>query len=32
MGGLVRCHHPLGEPGREARIAADGLVGAKPAP
>jgi dipeptide transport system ATP-binding protein len=32
MGGLVRCHHPLGEPGRAARIAADGLVGAKPAP
>ncbi|MGY2048016.1 ABC transporter ATP-binding protein [Methylobacterium sp. JK268] len=26
--GRVRCHYPLGEPGREARLAADGLVGA----
>jgi len=32
MAGLVRCHYPLGDPGRDARIAADGLVGAKPAP
>ena len=32
MGGLVRCHHPLGEPDRDARIAADGLVGAEAAP
>jgi dipeptide transport system ATP-binding protein len=31
MGGKVRCHYPLGDPGRDARIAADGLVGAKPA-
>jgi dipeptide transport system ATP-binding protein len=30
--GRVRCHYPLGDPGRDARIAADGLVGAKPAP
>jgi dipeptide transport system ATP-binding protein len=32
MGGRVRCHYPLGEAGRDARIAADGLVGVKPAP
>ena len=32
MGGLVRCHHPLGEAERDARIAADGLLGAEPAP
>ena len=32
MSGRVRCHYPLGEAGRDARIAADGLVGAKPAP
>jgi hypothetical protein len=32
MAGLVRCHYPLGEAGRDARIAADGLLGAKPAP
>jgi dipeptide transport system ATP-binding protein len=32
MAGLVRCHYPLGEAGRDARIAADGLVGAKPTP
>jgi dipeptide transport system ATP-binding protein len=31
-GGLVRCHHPLGEAERDAHIAADGLVGAEPAP
>jgi dipeptide transport system ATP-binding protein len=30
--GLIRCHYPLGDPGRDARIAADGLVGAKPTP
>jgi dipeptide transport system ATP-binding protein len=32
MGGRVRCHYPLGDVGRDARIAADGLVGARPAP
>jgi hypothetical protein len=32
MGARVRCHYPLGEVGRDARIAADGLLGAKPAP
>jgi dipeptide transport system ATP-binding protein len=32
MEGLVRCHYPLGDLGRDARIAADGLVGAKPTP
>ncbi len=32
MEGLIRCHYPLGDPGRDARIAADGLVGAKPTP
>jgi dipeptide transport system ATP-binding protein len=32
MAGLVRCHYPLGEAGRDARLAADGVVGAKPAP
>jgi dipeptide transport system ATP-binding protein len=32
MAGLVRCHYPLGEAERDARIAADGLLGAKPAP
>jgi dipeptide transport system ATP-binding protein len=31
-GGLVRCHHPLGEAERDACIAADGLLGAEPAP
>jgi dipeptide transport system ATP-binding protein len=31
-GGLVRCHHPLGEAERHARIAADGPLGAEPAP
>jgi dipeptide transport system ATP-binding protein len=30
--GRVRCHYPLGDPGREARIAADALVGAKATP
>jgi len=29
MGGEVRCHYPLGDPGRNARIAADGPVGTK---
>ncbi|HEY6258362.1 MAG TPA: ABC transporter ATP-binding protein [Xanthobacteraceae bacterium] len=29
MGGKVRCHYPLGDRGRDARIAADGLIGAK---
>jgi dipeptide transport system ATP-binding protein len=32
MDGLVRCHYPLGDGGRDARIAADGLVGAKATP
>ncbi len=32
MGGRVRCHYPLGEAGRDGRIAADGLIGAKPTP
>jgi dipeptide transport system ATP-binding protein len=32
MGGRVRCHYPLGDPGRDARIAADGLVGARETP
>jgi dipeptide transport system ATP-binding protein len=32
MGGRVRCHYPLGDPGRDARIAADGLVGAQATP
>jgi dipeptide transport system ATP-binding protein len=32
MDGRIRCHYPLGDPGRDARIAADGLVGAKGAP
>jgi dipeptide transport system ATP-binding protein len=30
MQGRVRCHYPLGDPGRDARIAADGLVGGEP--
>ena len=30
--GRVRCHYPLGDPTRDARIAADGPVGAKLAP
>jgi dipeptide transport system ATP-binding protein len=30
VGGRVRCHYPLGDPGREARMAADGPVGAGP--
>jgi dipeptide transport system ATP-binding protein len=32
MDGRIRCHYPLGDPGRNARIAADGLLGAKGAP
>ena len=32
MGGLIRCHYPLGDGGRDARIAADGFIGAKPTP
>ena len=28
----MRCHYPLGDPDRDARIAADGPVGAKAAP
>jgi dipeptide transport system ATP-binding protein len=30
--GLVRCHYPLGDGGRDARIAADGLLGGKATP
>jgi dipeptide transport system ATP-binding protein len=29
MGGQIRCHYPLGDPGRSAEIAADNLVGAE---
>jgi dipeptide transport system ATP-binding protein len=32
MEGEVRCHYPLGDPGRDASIAADGILGAKPTP
>jgi dipeptide transport system ATP-binding protein len=32
MDGRIRCHYPLGDPDRNARIAADGLLGAKGAP
>ncbi|HMA73378.1 MAG TPA: ABC transporter ATP-binding protein [Xanthobacteraceae bacterium] len=32
MGGRIRCHYPLGDPDRNARMAADGLLGAKPVP
>jgi dipeptide transport system ATP-binding protein len=32
MQGRVRCHDPLGDPTRDARIAADGPTGAKPLP
>jgi dipeptide transport system ATP-binding protein len=32
MGGQVRCHYPLGDPGRDGRIAADGPAGAKATP
>jgi hypothetical protein len=30
--GRIRCHYPLGDPDRNARIAADGLVDAKGVP
>jgi dipeptide transport system ATP-binding protein len=32
MDGRIRCHYPLGDPARNARIAVDGLVGAKVVP
>src|SRR6266446_3864348 len=32
MDGRIRCHYPLGDPDRNARIAADGLLGAKRVP
>jgi dipeptide transport system ATP-binding protein len=32
MNGRIRCHYPLGDPDRVARIAIDGPVGAKPVP
>jgi hypothetical protein len=32
MDGRIRCHYPLGDPDRNARIVADGLLGAKLAP
>src|SRR6266481_8095315 len=32
MDGRIRCHYPLGDPDRNARIAADGLLGAKGVP
>jgi dipeptide transport system ATP-binding protein len=32
MEGEVRCHYPLGDPGRDASITADGFLGTKPAP
>jgi dipeptide transport system ATP-binding protein len=32
MEGRVRCHYPLGDPGRDARMAADGRVGAQVKP
>src|SRR5215470_694034 len=32
MDGRIRCHYPLGDLDRNARIAADGLLGAKGAP
>jgi dipeptide transport system ATP-binding protein len=31
-GGRVRCHYPLGEAGRDARIAADGPAATRPQP
>ncbi len=30
-GGHIRCHYPLGDPGRDAEIAAGGLIGAEAA-
>jgi dipeptide transport system ATP-binding protein len=32
MDGRIRCHYPLSDPDRNARIAADGLLGTKPPP
>jgi dipeptide transport system ATP-binding protein len=32
MDGQIRCHYPLGDPDRNSRIAADGLVGGKRVP
>jgi dipeptide transport system ATP-binding protein len=32
MEGRIRCHYPLGDPDRDARMAADALLGAKAAP
>jgi dipeptide transport system ATP-binding protein len=32
MDGRIRCHYPLGDPGRNARIAADGFLHAKGVP
>ena len=32
MGGQIRCHYPLGDPSRDAEIAAGGLLGAEAAP
>jgi dipeptide transport system ATP-binding protein len=32
MDGRVRCHYPLGDPGRDARICAEGPLVAEPAP
>ena len=32
MDGRIRCHYPLGDPDRDARIAADGPAGAKAVP
>jgi dipeptide transport system ATP-binding protein len=32
MEGRVRCHYPLGDPGRDARMAADGWIGAEARP
>jgi len=32
MDGRIRCHYPLGDPDRNARIAADGLLSAKGVP
>jgi len=32
MDGRIRCHYPLGDPARDAHIAADGLLGEKRVP
>jgi dipeptide transport system ATP-binding protein len=29
LGGQIRCHYPLSDPSREAKLAADGIVGAE---